>query len=157
MLKLATALRNIIADYEVHPSEREMFTTILVSRTIAFGLTLPSSPVDNAFAFYEQVHIETVKSAVSAINEVQVIPVPLLLEQVRKVWATRYRMVFEPTSEEAFDLVQAIMNQDNALYAEKIIAFLANKGAKRGLGRAFRELSAAYRESITIPAATVAG
>lgn len=156
MLKLASTLRSIMTDYEVHPSEREMFATILISRTIAFSLTLPSSPVENCHAFFEQVHIETVNSAVSAVNEVQVVAVPLVLEQVRKVWATRYRMVFEPTSDEAFDLVQTIMNADNSLYAEKVITFLAKRDGRRSLSRAFRELSEVYREVIAIPAAVTA-
>lgn len=155
MLRLASTLVTLAADYAINPADREAFGAILISRTVAFSLALPSSPVTNPQYFYDAGHSDTVNSVLSKINEVQVIPVAMVQDQIRKVWLARYRMVFEPTSEEAFGLSTAILNTDGSVYAENVLAFIASTDAKRKFAYAFSELLDVYNTEVGVSAAVV--
>jgi hypothetical protein len=155
MLRLASTLVSLASEYAVNPADREVFGAILISRTVAFSLALPSSPVTNPQYFYDAGHSDTVNSVLSKINEVQVIPVAMVQDQIRKVWLARYRMVYEPTCSEAFELASCILNHEPSVYAESTLAYIASVDAKRKFSYAFRELLDVYNSEIGVTAAVV--
>jgi hypothetical protein len=98
---------------------RDKAALLVFSRLIAFQLPLPSSPVEFPNEYYLNSLTAQANSEISEINESIVVDVAFLQEVTRKVWLTRYDLVYRPLSSNAHLLTAAILtHDDNAFSAE---------------------------------------
>lgn len=120
---LISSINSIITSY-APSSDRNSFITLVVARSIAFNLQLPSSRLKNVYDFYISSHLETVDGIVCKLNELSPIPVAAILKAVRELWVARYRIVFDPNHEQAKSLMNCVLGCDTSLYGADTLKYL---------------------------------
>ena len=99
---------------------RDKAALLVFSRLIAFQLPLPSSPVEAPNEYYLNTLTAQANTEISEINESIVIDVAFLQEVTRKVWLTRYDLVYRPLSPTARLLTAAILTQDDNAFSSEL-------------------------------------
>ncbi len=114
---------------------RDKAALLVFSRMLAFQLTIPSSPVPSANAYYADTHTSAVNELISDLNESVVIDVVYLRDLVRKVWLARYELVYCPLSANAQLLVNAILVGDNLAFSGELCDVATELSKDNLLGR----------------------
>lgn len=94
---------------------------------VAWGATLPSSPVTSARVFYAEQVRDQVMDKISQLNEAYVINVPSTMRLAENFWHSRYQALFEPQSAAALALSRSVTFSDAQHGATKGMADVATK------------------------------
>ena len=89
------------------PAETNLghLNAILTASALAYRLPLPTAPVLRAEEYYIIHCLGGVEEQLGRLNEYLVIDFDQTLTLTRKLWLQRYRMVHQPTSDEAMHLM----------------------------------------------------
>lgn len=122
MRLLAQNLNSMYTQWNLPMKDKETFCTLLLSRSIAFNLQLPSSPVENPASFYESNYSNTVKDIICSFNDYQIIPYEAVINATRAVWMHRYEMVYNPTGA-CMEMMLALSEKSGSLTDKKTSEF----------------------------------
>ena len=77
--------------------ERKRIIAVAVGRAISIGLAMPTSEITvTPEHYYDDNHQSTVNRIVSALNEMYVLDVGLVIDTARMYFTFRYRMIYDP-------------------------------------------------------------
>lgn len=90
---------NVTMDsYGVALADRGEVIFTAAARAIAYSLPLPSTKVENPFAWYKEKYDQEVKELLAEINESTVIRFEQAAQLAKEIWVFRYFMVYDPIS-----------------------------------------------------------
>ncbi len=151
MLKVVSSITSLLSESGKQGQDRAIFAAVLISRSIAVCLQLPTSPVANPYEFFNSSHAATVNSVVSAINEAMVINVGEVQRLTREQWVARYRMVYTPTNGDALACLNACLESDGSIFAGDVLRILKSNPT-RDMGWAMRELGCVVADELGVAA-----
>tara|TARA_Y100000592_G_scaffold86083_1_gene138922 strand:+ start:669 stop:1130 length:462 start_codon:yes stop_codon:yes gene_type:complete len=94
MRKVASAIKRIVIEEDLKITDRRSYTSLVVSRALAYALPLPTSPVEALVQHYNSGNRAIVSDFVSALNEEMVLDVDAVEALTFKIWRMRYNLVF---------------------------------------------------------------
>lgn len=119
-------INQYIAKTNVHLNERKYLVALGISRAIAYGLILPTSPVDSPSKYFVDNFKDGLDDQLSKINEVAIINIQETQELILKIWKMRYDLVFNSLSVDVQKLLDCrlIKGDDNVpnVYTDTINA-----------------------------------
>ena len=74
---------------------RSRLLSIAFSRAVGYQLPLPTSPVEDAYRYYNETHKVGVEAQVAAINERIVLDIDATVDLTFRIWLFRYRLVYD--------------------------------------------------------------
>ena len=97
MNNIATCVRETMTALNVPLEQRSKYLAIAIAKVTAYAQPLPTGRLDSPVTHYNQVVLPDVQNAVSAMNELHVLDVPVAMTLALKIWLIRYRIAHEPT------------------------------------------------------------
>lgn len=113
MLALVMKIRRYVDSSNLSHTQKENLISFAIAQAIAYGLPLPSSPVNSISAHYNNNFAIEVSRRVSAFNEHMVVRVADILEIINKVYRYRYSLVYNPTEGDALNIISFMMSVEN--------------------------------------------
>lgn len=113
MLALVMKIRRYVDSSNLSHTQKENLISFAIAQAVAYGLPLPSSPVNSISAHYNNNFAIEVSRKVSAFNEHMVIRVNDILEIISKVYRYRYALVYTPTEGDALNIITFMMSVEN--------------------------------------------
>jgi hypothetical protein len=149
MLKVVSSFTRLLSESGKQGQDRAIFSAVLISRSLAVSLQLPTSPVTNPYEYFNSAHADTVNSVISAINEAMVINVVEVQRLTREQWVARYRMVYTPTNEDALACLNACLERDGSIFAGDVLSILKSNPT-RDVGWAMREFGTVLADELGV-------
>lgn len=112
MSQLNVSIQRALQGVSVDRTEASMVLCFVLGSSLAYKLQLPTSPVGSLSEFYHQHHSASVNDIISEINEEYPINPTLAVDFVKKCYALRYKLVFEPTNEQILDVMGVVMSDN---------------------------------------------
>jgi len=109
MNKLSAKIVSHLRSKEVELADRNTAITYMASRCISSNLHLPTSTVENPFAYFRMTHTENIMEEINKINEDLVVDVDGIQSLISKMWILRYRLVHEPYSPQVRDVISTLI------------------------------------------------
>lgn len=110
MQNLIAAVNDILADQKVSLADRPAAVALLVAEAVGNSLPLPTSPVDDPFAYFRNTHQVNLNHTLDEVNKGCVIDIDEVEAVVFKLWLTRYRLVHQPENPRAQKLLKMLMD-----------------------------------------------
>lgn len=92
--KLSADTNSFLLNLPLYSKGNQELTALAAARAISNDLTLPSSPVESAAAFYVQAVYNNARDMISDLNEVTVVDLNRVQELVKTFWLVRYNILF---------------------------------------------------------------
>lgn len=112
--KELTELVNLVKKCGVSNVNDSEIASILVARTVAYNLPLPSMEVEPPVeSWYISNCTALVEVTLCVVNESFVIDLDTTTKLIRSIWRTRYNMLHEPDSNESITAIDIILSEQN--------------------------------------------
>lgn len=112
MRKFVLAIQSTLDAFQVPPEKRKHLVTLALSKSIAYGMALPTSQVENVNMFYANAHRANVEKLLSEINELFIIDYESCSDLIFKLWRLRYRLVFDFAAVDILSLLDSLTASD---------------------------------------------
>lgn len=113
MHHLSLKIRRALSLSVFNEGQRELLISTALAQSIAYGLTLPSSPVESVSQYYLDTHNHNVNKLISEFNEHFVVRVSNVIELIKSLYTFRYNFVYNPTSEDVVKIAHVLSSADN--------------------------------------------
>lgn len=146
-MKLNT--QSIVADLdniEVPLEERSYVLALALARAIGYALPLPTSPVDNPYVAFTEMHKAEVEAMVAQVNERIVLDVDTIIDLTARFWIFRVRMVYDPNNAVVRQFTDAMIKVGSREIPPKTSAFLIKYEASAAIDRMASYMSAAITQ-----------
>lgn len=95
-MKLNThSILNQLDQLGVALEDRSYLLSVAFARAIAYRLSIPTSAVENPYAYFTETHRAAVDMLLGELNERVVLDMDATLDLVSRIWTFRYRMVYD--------------------------------------------------------------
>lgn len=113
MHKLSMRIRSALNDCVFEENKRNTFIAFALAQSLATALALPTTPVASIGAYYNDLHASNVNAMLSEFNEHFVVNLLEAQDLIKKCYAFRYKMVFEPSLEVSIEFMTAMYAVSN--------------------------------------------
>jgi len=117
-------LQSIMDSNGVELGDRAEVVYTTAARAIAYKLPLPTSPVDNPYAYFLDKYKSEVMADLCAINEDCVIRVEQAAELTKHIWVFRYSAAYDPASLSVMAALDVVAMQGDRYLSPKYQAIL---------------------------------
>ncbi len=124
------------------PLDRRSFLLSLAyARALGYALALPTSPVENLYGHFTDTHKAAVEDVLAQINEKIVIDIDATVDLTQRIWAFRYRMVFDANNAAVRQFMDAMVKVGSRELPPKVSEWMISYEANDILERLARTVS----------------
>jgi hypothetical protein len=109
-------LQTLLDTFQVPLGDRAEVIFSTAARALAYKLPLPSSPVENPYAYFLDKYRDEVMSDLAVLNETTVIRINEAAQLAKHLWVFRYHVVYDPTSISVMQALDVLATQEGERY-----------------------------------------